>query len=144
MKSFYTVAFTGIGLLVVVCILQCIQYYNSLFYVRGRLETKEPFENEKETTGITEASGSMGPADADLETGKKPYHLLRGVLPDADKDTTSGMTAEGCYAADFQKRYQPVASYLQRTNNYKRAAPDSCTAPMTELVSSFYKVDPLA
>jgi hypothetical protein len=138
-------AITGIALLLFVLVTQHAEY-NSL--VRARINVKEPFENaatdlEVSVTGITEMS-EMAPGPADIADQRQPYHLLRGVLPDAPVDAPSALNAKTCYESDFANRFQKTESYLQRTNNYKRASPDNCSAPLSVLVNSFYKNDLLS
>jgi hypothetical protein len=115
--------------------------------VRARIDVKknEPFTDavRQPVTGMPEMNSISG-GPADLENQRQPYHLMRGVIPDAEKDTLGNLSAQTCYEGDFQTRFQPVHNYLQRTNNYKRAAPDSCSSPMTQFVTSFYKTTPLA
>ena len=130
----------GIAFLLMVVVSQ----YNDFSVVRSRLEVKEPFEDAPvAVTGITEMS-STSPGPADITNQRKPYHLLNGVLPDADADKPSGLTAQGCYSINFSTRFEKTKNYIQRTNNYKRAAPDNCSAPLSDLVDSFYKVEPSA
>ena len=111
--------------------------------VRPRINVKEPFADAPPVTGMVEMDAISG-SPADIQNQRQPYHLLRGVLPDAEKDTVGTLGAQGCYEGDFQTRFQPVQNYLQRTNNYKRAAPDSCSSPMTQFVTSFYKAEIVA
>ena len=113
--------------------------------VRPRINVKEPFGDVSgaPVMGVTEMDAISG-SPADIQDQRRPYHLLRGVLPDAEKDTVGVLSAQTCYETDFQTRFQPVHNYLQRTNNYKRAAPDSCSSPMTQFVTSFYKAEPVA
>jgi|688.fasta_scaffold651125_2 hypothetical protein len=142
----YFVGIWAIAILALALVLRYTQY-TSFFIVRPAIEVKEPFQNTPQgVRGITEASTDLDaiqPADADLENLKKPYHLLRGVLPDATRDKTSGLSAQRCFETDFNRRIEKTGNYKQLTNNYKRMNPDSCTAPMTELVTSFYNVTPL-
>jgi len=82
------------------------------------------------------------PAEADIYSLNQPYRLLNRpgtCMP----ETISGVTSRSCYASDFQRLIERVGNYGQQTNNYKRGAPDSCTAPYHELVLSFYKAEPL-
>lgn len=110
--------------------------------IRPRLNIKEPFE-DPEAPPVTGRLQTVG-ADADISNPRMPYHLLKGVLPNADKDVPSGLTAERCYHLDFSKRLEKTHNYIQRTNNYRHEAPDSCSAPFSDLVNSFYKVDILS
>ena len=48
------------------------------------------------------------------------------------------LTAKTCYEADFMSKTQTGGDYAQRTNNFKHAKPDNCSAPLTEFVNKFY------
>ena len=113
------------------------------FLVRKAIAIKEPFALEKVTvpvyTGVPETTRGSAPAAADLEKARDPYHLLRGVLPNAAEDKPSGLTAKACYDGDYHNRLQKTGDYTQVTNNYRHADPDSCSAGITDLVTSFYK-----
>lgn len=136
----YFIGIWAVALLAMALVVQYTQY-KSFFIARPAIEVKEPFQNTPaQVVGITESSG---PADADLQNLAQPYHLLRGILPDAVRDRTSGLSAQRCFETDFTRRIEKTGNYKQLTNNYKRETPDSCTAPLTELVTSFYKVTPL-
>ena len=136
---FEVIAIVGIAFLLMIAAAQANENV-----VRPRINVKEPFtDGAVPITGMVEASSISG-SPADIQDQRRPYHLLRGVLPDAEKDTVGVLGSQACYEADFQTRFQPVKNYLQRTNNYKRAAPDSCSSPMTQFVTSFYKADPVA
>ena len=134
----------GIGFLVFVLLNQhadCI--------VRNRIEMKEPFEDTPQppVTGVVDEMRSAtapAPAPADIDNQRQPYHLLRGVLPDATTDAPSNLSAERCYDGDYMNRLEKTQNFAQHTNNYKRATPDSCSAPLSVFVNSFYKVSPVA
>lgn len=51
----------------------------------------------------------------------------------------SRMTSEKCFRTDMGEQLKPVRNYLQRTNNYERSHPDSCSAPNHEFVGTFYR-----
>ena len=134
-----TLTIFGILFLLVLFTAQ-ITEYNSLFIVRPAIQVKEPFvSGEPVVKGVTEMNWNA--AEADIADQRTPYNLLKGVLP-SDGSKLSGMSAQRCYEADFENRLM-TSSRKQMTNNYQRLNPDSCTAPFTELVTSFYKVDPL-
>ena len=48
------------------------------------------------------------------------------------------MTSERCFRADIGESLKPTRNYLQRTNNYRRSHPDSCSAPNHEFIGTFY------
>ncbi len=106
--------------------------------IRDRLivDTQDP--NFK-VDALTEGSGMMSPADASLDV-RKPYELLADVMP-VKKDPGT-LTAQTCYEKDFISQSDLCTAplnYIQRTNNFRHDRPDSCSAPLTELVDSFYK-----
>lgn len=47
--------------------------------------------------------------------------------------------AEACAAADASRQLELGGQYVQRTNNYRRVHPDSCSAPLTEFVGAVYR-----
>jgi hypothetical protein len=85
---------------------------------------------------------SVGPAKSNLDT-REPYHLLNGWLENSKKGSVSCLTSACCSEADFEQRTNLVGNYVQRTNNYKRGDPESCSTPFHELSTSFYKPTPL-
>jgi hypothetical protein len=131
-------ALCGITLLLLVAGAQ-IARFNALSIVRPSISVKESFEDKKTEVVGSGAVSAVSPAPADLENERLPYHLLRGVLPDAAKDEPTQMNAEACYNKDFQTKISPTGNFRQLTNNYKRAAPDSCSGWEQEFVGAFYK-----
>lgn len=109
--------------------------------VRSRLERVEPFQNKPKMDDSVEKIDDLEPADATLNQPREPYSLLKDVLPISSERTSP--TSQRCYEADFQPRLEKTGNYRQLTNNYKRAAPDSCSSALHEFVMSFYKVDPI-
>lgn len=97
-------------------------------------------EGFADVQGAAETTSESGPAPAFL-TMRSPYHLLKGVLKDApvDNQDNTKLNSCACYAIDYENRIQRTANFVQRTNNYKRANPDSCSAPFHELVNNFYE-----
>ncbi len=83
-----------------------------------------------------EAFQNLNPADASLEKPLDPYAILADTLQ--PKQTPGNLTAETCYQADFLAQSNKTGNMIQRTNNIRHLGPDSCSAPLTELVNSFY------
>lgn len=79
-------------------------------------------------------------ADANL-TNDQPYHLLQDERPNATPMLSTVSTA-GCYATDMEQHLSKVGNHRQLTNNYRRAGPDSCSAPWKELLFHFYEMTP--
>jgi len=77
-------------------------------------------------------------------TGKnqfdKDYRLLAGVLPldDPMASVRTDITSEVCRLKDAALDLQLDGDYSQRTNNYPRKFPDSCSAPRHEFLLDFY------
>ena len=49
------------------------------------------------------------------------------------------MTSEQCFKTDLGESLKPTRNFLQRTNNYQRQHPDSCSAYYHEMIGTFYK-----
>jgi len=79
-------------------------------------------------------------ADANL-TNDQPYHLLQDERANARPQLSTVSTA-GCYATDMEQHLSKVGNHRQLTNNYRRAGPDSCSAPWKELLFHFYEMTP--
>lgn len=104
-------------------------------------QVQEAFENIGPSAGVSgkpETEYIDGPAPASLKEPRKPYNLLE-QLPAAPRGSISCLNASCCAETDFEWRTNLTGNFLQRTNNYKREFPDSCTAPLTELNLAFYK-----
>jgi hypothetical protein len=130
---------------------QSRDYYGTNPIVRHRLAVKEAFQvaaAAAEPQGAQEGAGNgVQPAEASIKEQRKPYTLLNDMLaPIQEGDTpspASSFTAERCHESDFQARLERTGNYRQLTNNYRRASPDSCSAPLQEKVLGFYRIDPL-
>ena len=109
----------------------------------------EQFENLKQDVIVKkieeeEEESSLPPGSPVELYNNQPYHLLNDVMPPPRlNESLSCVNSRSCYAADFQRMVAKTGNYKQLTNNYKRAYPDSCSAPMQELVLNFYKTEPL-
>jgi hypothetical protein len=107
---------------------------------KDKEQLREAFQGIGPSEGVTgkpETSDVSGPAPASLKEPRKPYNLLQN-LPPAPRGSISCLTASCCAETDFEWRTNQTGNFLQRTNNYKREFPDSCTAPLTELNLAFY------
>jgi len=83
--------------------------------------------------------GPDTPSPVDLHN-QQPYHLLNDSMqPPRLQEALSCVNSRACYATDFQRMIEKTGNFRQLTNNYKRDYPDSCTAPLQELVLNFYK-----
>ena len=59
----------------------------------------------------------------------------RPLVEDPAKNET--LSAKTCYENDFMSHTQLGGDYTQRTNNFKHAKPDNCSASL-EFVNKFY------
>ena len=68
------------------------------------------------------------------------YRLLADFLPTANPEemARSDITSERCRMVDASEDLMLEGSYAQRTNNYLRTFPDSCSAPRHEFLLDFY------
>jgi hypothetical protein len=88
------------------------------------------------------AGGGLMPGDASLDKASAPYALLAGWLTPAAAPSIP-YDAQRCHETDFQARLERTGNYRQLTNNYKRGAPDSCTAPLQDRLLPFYDATPV-
>ena len=92
------------------------------------------------------AEGPMLPAFTKQENFLSPqdqsadYRLLAGVFPleNSMAKARTDITSEACRLRDAALDLQLDGDYSQRTNNYPRKFPDSCSAPRHELLLNFY------
>lgn len=108
---------------------------------KEKQQVQEAFQNVGPggvVTGTPETGYIDGPANAALDTPRKPYNLLE-QLPAAPRGSISCLKASCCAETDFEWRTNKTGNYLQRTNNYKREFPDNCSGPLHELTLAFYK-----
>jgi len=70
----------------------------------------------------------------------KDYRLLADFLPldDPMAIARSDITSEACRLKDAALDLQLDGDYSQRTNNYPRKFPDSCSSPRHEMLLNFY------
>jgi hypothetical protein len=105
--------------------------FGSSFATHGWDKGLEGFEagsqQEDPVKPVEDEAPSSGPVS--------PVSIL---LPAQAASKPGNLTAESCYTNDFLAQTQKTGNYIQRTNNFKHARPDSCTTPLTELVNSFY------
>jgi hypothetical protein len=142
-------AMLWILIVIVIVFLRQAQYlFGRNLIVRPRLAVREAFEGGAGSGGevaapmprLEDAGLRQSPAETSLEQPAAPYALLKGWLPEAAMEAgRPKLTAQSCYETDFQARLERTGNYRQLTNNYKRGTPDSCSAPLTEMVLGVYK-----
>jgi hypothetical protein len=95
---------------------------------------RTPFLELKTPTGYPDQS-PLSPGDSSA-----PYLplSLAPMATDLARSRFGDITSQVCYGQDQSEPLRPVRNYLQRTNNYLRTHPDSCSAPNHELVGTFY------
>jgi hypothetical protein len=89
--------------------------------------------------GWTNASEESADREGPMKGRGVPDLLLESAPAKKVQKINTNQTSQQCFESDFQEQSNKVGSYVQRTNNYKRAGPDSCSAPVHELVGSFYQ-----
>ena len=88
------------------------------------------------TVPATKTESFLNPQQADAD-----YRLLTDILPSSDPKSVIVTTnnSETCRLLDDSISLQDASDYSQRTNNYKRDYPDSCSSPWHELTLNFYQ-----
>lgn len=126
-----------------VLLTQARHYYGANPILRAAIDRVEGFQAAApapEVLPVMEAAGGdVSPSEANLQAPREPYDLLKGWLPAATDTAENPLSAQRCYDGDFQRRLERTGNYRQLTNNYKRGGPDSCSAPLQDLVTPFYK-----
>ncbi len=89
-------------------------------------------KQKEDVMGVIGDAGEAAPATAS-------YLLAADVFQAAEK-ANGGLTAKTCFKTDYEANTNLVGNYIQQTNNYPHRRPDSCSAPRTEMVNSFYQV----
>ena len=116
--------------------MQARSYYGANPILRQRQEVIEAFQAKVEDSPEPISGG-----DPRLLKPAEPYHLLNGWLNPLEKPLYTN--AKSCHEYDFQSRLEKTGNFRQLTNNYKRADPDSCSAPIQAMTLAFYKADPI-
>jgi hypothetical protein len=123
---------TNIGLILILIILIIIILFLNISKINDTDINK--IELPSTHLDLWEVPEATAPANLDKS---KPYHSLD--LESASDSRLSTLTAGECYKLDSSVDAEILGNYHQKTNNYKRGTPDSCSAPRHELVGSFYK-----
>lgn len=111
-----------------------LDYFKSLFRQEG---FQNPWIPTTTPEGVSESE--LAPAMS-IQTEKLlTSDRLVPLTEEQAVNNWSRMTSEKCFRSDMEEQLKPVGSYLQRTNNYKRSHPDSCSAPNHEFVGTFYQ-----
>lgn len=135
MLVYITLGFAAFAIAIVV-----MAFYE--FYEKQR---REAFENvphdifrAKVTPGGNDEATRMSPGAA--FNGERL--LADGTVPPMSKAESltnwGKTTSEACYHEDIGESLKKTRNFLQRTNNYSRTHPDSCSAPLHEFVGTFY------
>jgi len=90
-------------------------------------------------TGVKERE-QLSPADAFSTSSEKLLSpLLQPLSTEAAEAAWDKTTSQVCYQTDQGEVLKKTRNFLQRTNNYPRTYPDSCSAPNHELIGTFYE-----
>ena len=109
-------------------------------FVLGQLEGFQSHEKSTQESPLATVKGIVEIASPSIYptslTSNTQFALLGDSL--AHKNSLGDLSSKTCYQSDFLAQSQKVGNFVQRTNNFRHAAPDSCSAPLTELVNAFY------
>ena len=93
--------------------------------------TEQDNKQKEDVMGVIGDAGEAAPASASYLLAADVFH----ATPSA-----AGLTAKTCFKTDYEANTNLVGNYIQQTNNYPHRRPDSCSAPRTEMVNSFYDI----
>jgi hypothetical protein len=116
-------------------------------YLKKRELDLEAFQNESQITldqmsatpGGMEDRSTLSPEGVGAPGRLIESSGLPGMSTSESLANLGKMTSERCFRADIGESLKKTRNYLQRTNNYQRTHPDSCSAPRHEFVGTFYK-----
>lgn len=112
------------------------------FDARGRDDGWMPTASGRNPEGVpTGYDESLQGASLKAEANEKLLTSDRLVPQTTEEanDNWSKFTSEKCFRADMGEVLKKTRNFLQRTNNYPRSHPDSCSAPNHEFVGTFYR-----
>lgn len=139
------IAYIALGFAVFAAALIIFVLYSG--YLKKREIDLEAFQNESQ---VNLDAATVVPGGVDGRSGLLPGAVdapgrliessgLPGMSTSESLSNMGKMTSERCFRADIGESLKKTRNYLQRTNNYQRAHPDSCSAPYHEFVGTFYK-----
>ena len=127
------------------CLMFAVLAIAKVWYDYFEDERREAFENvdhdifrAKVAPGGYDETTRLSPGP--VATGERL--LADGTVPPMKTEESlanwSKGTSEHCYRSDIGETLKKTRNFLQRTNNYSRTHPDSCSAPLHEFVGTFY------
>lgn len=139
------IAYIALGFVVFAAVLFLFVMYSG--YLKKRELDLEAFQNESQ---VSLDAPTVSPGAMDDRSGLSPEAVnapgrliesagLPGMSQIESLTNWGKMTSERCFRADIGESLKKTRNYLQRTNNYQRSHPDSCSAPYHEFVGTFYK-----
>lgn len=129
------------GLVIVLAILSNYKFDDLARFKQFLMKSNEGFQNQ---VGLVEIPEGIHESDLAPVRSLQTEKLIASetLIPFTEEEAVanwSRMTSEKCFKVDMGEKLKPVSSYLQRTNNYQRTHPDSCSAPNHEFVGTFYR-----
>jgi hypothetical protein len=120
-----------LGLIILILIgITAVKYLKS-----PRFRLREGFESPKVELNTNKEATQLSPDY--IEGG--PAHILKDKIEITRPFNEMGiLTQKQCYEQDGNRIPEILGDYNQRTNNYRHTYPDSCSAPLKEMVGSFY------
>jgi hypothetical protein len=141
MLTYITLGFAGFAVaLVALAVLHMYKLYKLEGFGNMDQAAATAATTAKITPGSDDERSKLTPGGA-LDSATE--HLITSAAlpamnaPDALKNW-GAMSSEVCYRSDASEALKPTRNYLQRTNNYQRSHPDSCSAPNHEFIGTFY------
>ena len=139
------IAQLAVGFVVFALVLALFALYSE--YLRKKDKEKEGFEAVPQsafvaqvTPGGADETSALSPGGAmDPATEKLIESAALPAMSATEAERNWGvLTSERCYRADVGESLKKTRNFLQRTNNYQRMHPDSCSAPNHEMIGTFY------
>lgn len=122
-------------LILIVLVLACLTWMFMYIQRANNVEGYMDFIEPTETTTVSGLGSGMNDDLARVDQGLP----LSDILVPRTQGGLSALDAASCAALDPSRNLEVGGQYVQRTNNYKRAYPDSCSSLPTEFVGAVYE-----
>jgi hypothetical protein len=144
MWSYFIIVGTIVGCLALLALLSEYKFNLMENFIGGSAPSAAwmPTASGKHPDGVpAESEEELKGADVGSEASYKLIGSERLVPMPAEEgvENWSRMTSERCFRYDMAEPLRKVRNFLQRTNNYSRSHPDSCSAPNHEMIGTFYR-----
>ena len=133
----FSVSHRGMDWLIVVGLLLLVISGIYMMRIKPTLRPEGFVDYIDPTIQLDWAPDGVMPDAANFPTGEQV--LMKDSIKVQKKVGLGTLNAASCATQDRSRQTELGGQYIQRTNNYRRENPDSCSSPFTEFVDSIYE-----